>query len=304
MARNKKQRALWHPSLFPSWIVIFILFCIARLPLLWKHSIALKLGSFTHNKMKSRVKTTRTNIETCFPELTKQEQDKLVKDCFISTSEGFVETLQSWWRDMSPYFAKLEVKGLEHLQDAQNRGGGVLLLGGHFGIFDIALPFIAAQLRKPGYMYRPNNNPAIDWMIESGRKRNVDIESFNKRQLKDMIQFIKEGGEVWYAPDQDFGQKCDLFAPFFGVNTACISTPSWIAKESGAAVIHVSQYRHPNGHYEINFSPVLENFGENKEADAKAWNAQLEASIRRHPSQYLWLHKRFKTRAPGEASLY
>jgi len=304
MAKNKKHRPLWHPSLWLTWVVVFILFCIASLPLLWKHSIANKLGGFAHSKMKSRVKTTKKNIAGCFPELSEQEQSKLVEDCFISTSEGFVETLQSWWRDMTPYMKKLKVVGLENLKDAQSRGGGVLIIGGHFGIFDIALPFIAAQLKKPGYMYRPNNNPVVDWMIESGRQRNVDIESFDKRHLRDMIQFMKDGGEVWYAPDQDFGRKCDQFVPFFGINTGCISTPSWIAKESGAAVIHASQYRHPNGHYEIVFSPVLENFGEDQHQDAIEWNACLENAIRRHPEQYLWLHKRFKTRAPGEDSFY
>ena len=304
MAQHKKKRPLWHPSFILTWLVVFILYCIAQLPLLWKHKIAQKLGGFIHKKMKSRVKASQQNIEGCFPELSKPEQEVLVKDCFISTSEGFVETLQAWWRDLTPYMNNLEVVGLENLRDAQSRGGGVLLIGGHFGIFDIALPFIASQLNKPGYMYRPNSNPVVDWMIESGRQRNVDIQSFHKRQLKDMIQYMKEGGEVWYAPDQDFGKKCDLFVPFFGVNAGCISTPSWIAKESGAAVVHVSQYRHPNGHYEIVFSPVLENFGEDIQQDAIDWNACLEAAIRRHPEQYFWLHKRFKTRAPGEASFY
>ncbi|KZZ20006.1 lipid A biosynthesis acyltransferase, partial [Oleiphilus sp. HI0078] len=272
MAKPKKQRPLWHPSFLLTWLIVFVLFSIAHLPLLWKHSIAKKLGNLTHNKMKSRVKACRQNIDACFPELSDNEREQLVKDVFTSTSEGFIETLQSWWRDLSPYMSKVEVYGLEHLKEAEKRGGGVFLLGGHFGIFDIALPFIAAQLQKPGYMYRPNNNPVVDWMIESGRQRNVDIESFHKRQLKEMIQFMKEGGEVWYAPDQDFGKKCDLFAPFFGIDAACISTPSWIARESGAAVIHVSQYRLPNGRYEIYFSPILENFGEDNEADARAWN--------------------------------
>ncbi len=304
MARRKKNRPIWHPSFLFTWLVVFVLFCIANLPLHWKHSIAKKIGGFAHRNMKRRVKPCRQNIDACFPELSEQERTKLVEDCFISTSEGFVETLQSWWRDVSPYMEKLEVHGLENLKNAESRGKGVLLIGGHFGIFDIALPFIAAQLQKPGYMYRPNNNPVIDWMIESGRKRNVDIQSFDKKQLKDMIQFLKDGGEVWYAPAQDFGKKCDLFTPFFGVEAACISTPSWIAKESGAAVIHVSQYRLANGHYEIYFSPILEGFGEDKEQDARAWNELLENAIRRQPSQYLWQHKRFKTRPAGEPSFY
>jgi KDO2-lipid IV(A) lauroyltransferase len=299
-----KKLPLWHPRLWLHWLIVLVLFCLAWLPMKKKHQIATPLGRFVSRKMSSRTKVTRQNIEACFPDLSAKEQNKIVEDSFISTAEGLLEMLQLWWRDVTPYLDGMTVIGKEHLLDAQSRGTGVLLIGGHFGVIDMTLPLVGSQLKRPGYMYRPNNNPVIDWMIESGRNRNFEIQSFDKYQLKDMIEFIKEGGEVWYAPDQDFGRRCDVFVPFFGVNTGCISTPSWIAKESGATVLHVAPFRLPNGKYEVVFSPVFEGFGEDPQKDAEMWNNALESAIRRYPAQYLWQHKRFKTRPPGEPAIY
>ncbi|KZY32857.1 lipid A biosynthesis acyltransferase [Oleiphilus sp. HI0081] len=269
-----------------------------------KHQYAESLGRFVYRRMKNRGKVTRQNIELCFPELSSDKQNEIIEGSFISTAEGLIEMLQLWWRDVTPYLDTMTVIGKEHLLDAQNRGTGVLLIGGHFGVIDMTLPLVGTQLKRPGYMYRPNNDPVIDWMIESGRNRNFDIQSFSKYQLKEMLEFIKGGGEVWYAPDQDFGKRCDLFVPFFGVSTGCISTPSWIARETGATVLHVAPFRLPNGQYEVIFSPVFEGFGEDPQKDAQLWNQALEAAIKRHPEQYLWQHKRFKTRPDGEGPVY
>jgi len=304
MAKKNRSKPLWHPSIIATWLVVFILYCLSFLPMSRKQSAGEKLGRLLHKKLKGRVKVAKTNVAGCFPELSNAEQDQLVEDTFIACSKGFLETTHAWWQDVSPYVDNLIITGQEHLDEAQKRGKGTLLLGGHFSIFDLALPFFASKLAKPGYMYRPNDNPIVDRMIEKGRRRHYGIQGFDKRQLKDMIQFIKDGGEVWYAADQDFGRKCEVFAPFFGVNAGCITAPSWIARESGAAVIQVSQFRHPNGQYEISFSPIMEGFGQNDEEDAIAWNGHLEAAVRRYPEQYLWLHKRFKTRAEGEDAFY
>lgn len=304
MAKKNKFRPVWHPALWPTWIVVFILFCLSQLPMSTKQSWGEKLGRLLHKKLKGRTKVAKTNIAGCFPELSEAEQSKLVEDTYIACSRGFLETTHAWWKDVTPYVDNLIVTGKEHLDEAQNKGKGILLLGGHFSIFDLALPFFAAQLIKPGYMYRPHDNPVIDRMIEQGRRRHYGIKGFSKRHLKGMIQFMKEGGSVWYAADQDFGSKGTEFVDFFGVKAGCITAPSWIARESGASVIQVSQFRHPNGQYEIVFSPIMEGFGEDDAKDAQDWNTHLESAIRRYPDQYLWLHKRFKTRKPGDAPFY
>ena len=119
-----------------------------------------------------------------------------------------------------------------------------------------------------------------------------------------MVSYLKKGGEVWFACDQDFGRKTELFVPFFGVDASCITSPSYIAKVSGASVICVSHLRLPDGQYRITFSPIQEGFGQDADADSRAWTGYIESTIRKHPDQYLWLHKRFKTRPEGAQPIY
>ena len=254
--------------------------------------------------MRSRARVADANLAACMPELDEATRSQLVEDAFVASARGVLESVHAWWRNMTPYCESASVYGVEHLEEAKRRGKGVLLIGGHYSIFDFALPLIACKLEKPGYMYRPNNNPVIDRMIEHGRRRHFGIRPFTKRQIRPMLSFLKEGGQVWFACDQDFGKKSEVFVPFFGISAGCITSPSFIARESGVAVICVSHLRMPDGSYRVVFSPIQESFGEHPEQDAKVWNRFIEATVREQPDQYLWLHKRFKSRSEGAASIY
>jgi KDO2-lipid IV(A) lauroyltransferase len=305
MAKKNINRPLWHPALLLSWPVVALLYLLSCLPMSKKQAFGQWLGRFLYRKLPGRSKAARMNIRLCFPELSDEQVEQRVESTFIACARGVMETTHAWWQNVQPFVDNLIITGEEHFLEAKKRPGGLLLLGGHFSIFDLALPFFASKLDKPGYMYRPNDNPVIDRMIEKGRRRHYGIQAFDKKSLKDMLGFIRQGGQVWYAADQDFGKtKSDLFAPFFGIPAACISAPSWIARESNATVLVVSQFRHPNGQYEIAFSPILEHFGEDAQADAILWNRYLEEAVRRYPEQYLWLHKRFKTRPEGAEKIY
>ena len=301
---RSSSRPAWHPVFWTTWVAIFGLYLLSRLPMRTKQRWGKGIGLFLRKRLKSRAKVARTNIAACMPELDEQEREQLIDDSFVACARGFLETTHAWWNDMAPYQASASVTGLEHLQEAVSRGRGGFLIGGHYSIFDFALPLIACQLTKPGYVYRPNNNPVLDGVIEKGRCRHFGIRSFNKRQIPDMIDFLKGGGQVWYACDQDFGGKTQLFVPFFGVETGCITKPSQIARESGASVICVSHLRTPDGGYALDFSPIIEDFGDDMAEDAATWNQFIETTIREFPDQYLWLHKRFKTRPEGAAKLY
>ncbi|QSP95468.1 lysophospholipid acyltransferase family protein [Marinobacter salinisoli] len=304
-SRSKKTKhPLWHPAYLGSWFVVFILWLLSLLPMATKQRLGGWLGRKLAGKLKSRARVVDANLRVCLPDLDDARRAQLVEDTFVASTRGMLESTHAWWRDVRPYCERATVLGLEHLEEARNNGQGVLLIGGHYSIFDFALPLIACKLDKPGYMYRPNNNPVIDRMIERGRRRHFNIRPFTKRELRPMLSFLKEGGQVWYACDQDFGNKTEVFAPFFGVQAGCITTPSYIARESGAAVICVSHLRLPDGSYRVVFSPIHKGFGDDPQQDAETWNRCIENTIRELPDQYLWLHKRFKTRPQGAAGVY
>ncbi|MDX1757198.1 MAG: lysophospholipid acyltransferase family protein [Marinobacter sp.] len=306
MSKRKQQsrRPLWHPAYWPSWCVVFLLYALAKLPESIKRRWSQGLGRWLSQRLSSRARVVDANLRACMPELSDDERAALVESSFVSCTRGLFESLQCWWGDTDTWQEESRVEGMEHLQEAIDRNRGVLMIGGHYSILDLALPLVGRHLTKPGYMYRPNDNPVIDRMIEQGRRRHFNIRPFSKRQLKDMIGFLKQGGQVWYGCDQDFGRKTDVFAPFFGVDTGCISTPTYIARESGASVLCVSHVRMPCGRYRVAFSPILENFGDCPRQDALSWNGFIEETVRAYPDQYLWLHKRFKTRPAGAAAIY
>ncbi|HTN34548.1 MAG TPA: lysophospholipid acyltransferase family protein [Marinobacter sp.] len=304
MPGSANQSPLWHLRLWPSWALVFMLYSLSFLSMSAKQRLGKRLGRLLSGKMKSRARVADRNLATCFPEMCETSRGQLVEDSFVACSRGLLESIHAWWRDMSPFYEAAEVQGLEHLREAQKLGKGVLLIGGHYSIFDFALPLVACHLKTPGYVYRPNNNPVIDRMIENGRRRHFDIQPFSKRNLRPIVSFLKKGGELWFACDQDFGGKTELFVPFFGVEAGCIASPTHIAKISGASVICVSHLRMPDGGYRVVFSPIQAGFGADKHNDTRIWNRYIEDAIREQPDQYLWLHKRFKTRPEGASKIY
>jgi KDO2-lipid IV(A) lauroyltransferase len=130
--------------------------------------------------------------------------------------------------------------------------------------------------------------------------------AIDRHDLRGVVRRIKAGNNVWYSPDQDFGRNASVFAPFFGINAATIKLTAKIARMTGAPVMPLIFHRNPDDRtYTLEYLPALQHFPSGDEvADATQVNAVIEAAIRRHPEQYLWLHRRFKTRPRGEAGFY
>lgn len=296
-------RNFLHPKHWTTWIGLFFLYLISWLPYGAKQWLGTQLGILMYKQGGSRLQITRTNINACFPELDQEQREVIIKQSFIANMKGLVETTIAWWCNHQPIIDKLEVHGYEHLQEAEARGKGVLLVGGHFSIMDLAGP-LANSIFNFSYMYRPNDNPLFDAVIERSRTQ-YRHEKFNKNQVSEMTDYIKQGNTVWYGYDQDFGAPRSVFAPFFGIQTATLKTTMSLARNTQATVVMVSQLREGNGIYSVRFSPIFENIANDDDVTAATrLNEQLESFIRIHPEQYLWMHRRFRSRPEGEASFY
>ncbi len=292
-----------HPKYWPAWLMIGLLRLLSLLPFRVLQWIGTAIGTLGYRFAKERRQVAETNIRLCFPELAEAEQQQLVKDSMIATAKGYVESTKGWWGNMKPFHDRLQVHGLEHFEEARRRGKGIVLLGGHFSIMDFAGPLVE-PLMDFNYMYRPHDNPLFNALIERKRRR-FSEKAFSKDQLRNMIRFIRSGGLVWYGCDQDFGRRNSVFAPFFGVQAATLTAPAWIAKATGATVLMIGQFRESGKTYSIHFSPIFEDYPTgDDETDARLMNEALEELIRIHPEQYLWVHRRFKTRPEGEPPVY
>lgn len=296
--------SLYHPKYWLSWLGIIIFRSITSLPFKIQILIGRKLGHFLYRFSSKRRHIVETNIRLCFPELNITEQQKLINDVFIQNAIGFFEISSAWWAKQKELNDRYEISGLEHIKKAQKDGHGILLIGAHYTHLDLC-GIMISQVTPIDIVYRKNDNPVLEKTITNGRKKYFNAV-LNRSELRTIVQRLRDGRTVWYTPDQDFGGKHSIFAPFFGVNASTITTPSRLAAMGNAKPISVSFYRNPQTQkYHINFKLIDPSYPTGDDyQDACLLNRSLEKDIRQQPDQYMWVHRRFKTRPKGELPLY
>lgn len=244
-----------------------------------------------------------TNIRLCFPELSADEQHKLVQECFLNIGIGIIECGWAWFREATFIERRLNIEGLEVITAAREANKGILLIGPHFTIADLMAMMVFQAIGPLVITYRPQDNQVLDDIICSKRERYgrlVDV-----RDLRAVRRCLQNRETVWFSPDQDLGAKGSVFASFFGQPACTITTPARLAQSDSVAAIFVSARR--NGEmYQLSFEPFSEQFPSvDQTANARELNALIESSISKAPSQYLWIHKRFKTRpSSSTTSIY
>ncbi len=292
------------PRHWPTWLGLGLMRLVSLLP--WSLQIRLgsALGSLLYHLIRSRRRVADINLRHCFPEMTASEREQLVRDTFRASAISIFEGGMSWWgsdRRLKPLY---QIEGLEHLQAARAQGRGVILLGGHYTTLEISGRFLAYHVEGLQPIYKPARNPLFEAVLAHSRKRLFD-DLLNSTDMRTILRNLKKGKVVWYAPDQDFGRERSVFAPFFGVPTATLNTTARMARLSKAPIVPYTSERLADGRFVIRLQAALENFpsGDDLE-DASRTNRILEEQIRRVPAQYLWVHKRFKTRPKGEPGFY
>ena len=153
-------------------------------------------------------------------------------------------------------------------------------------------------------MYRPHDSTALDWAVRHGRLGHA-AAMFARDELRPAIRHLKAGGVLWFAPDQETRRGDSVFVPFFGQPAKSLTSTHAMARLSGARVLPLFHERLADGRYRVEIGAPLEDFpGTDATADTARSMAVVEAAIRRAPEQYLWLHKRFKSRPDGGPSPY
>jgi len=281
-----------------------VLRVIAVLPFRAKLLAGRGLGLLMLRFGKRRRHITETNVRLCFPELDAADQAAMVRDIFIQNGIGLFEIAWAWWARPEDVAGRYVVEGLEHLQEACKDGSGVVLVGAHFVHLDLC-GLMMNHVMPMGVIYRRNNDPVFEQVITSGRER-VFENVLERSDMRTIVRKLREGSIIWYSPDQDFGGRQSVFAPFFGVNASTLTTTAQLARMGRANVCCAFHYRDPGSHqYRLVFKPVPDAYPTGDEvADATLINQMLEEGIREHPDQYMWVHRRFKTRPEGEPSLY
>jgi len=257
---------------------------------------------------KSRRRVALTNLRLCFPQLSEAERETIARAHFRAYMQAALEHGFLWnasGEKIRNYVALNDEHEWKQFQQGENKKP-VIWLCPHFIGLDACAIRISVDTSGCS-LYSEQSNPDLDQMMLAGRTRFSESKIIARTEgVKPIIRAMKSGLPFYYLPDMDFGARDSVFVPFFGVKAATITGVSRLAKLTGAAVVPVIATQRPKGQgYDVRFYPAWDKFPSgDDEADARRVNAFIEARVLENTAQYLWTHKRFKTRPLNEARVY
>lgn len=288
----------------PLWMLMGLLRLCAYLPYPWLIGLGKGMGCLLYYLPIEIKKTAKINLALCFPQLSKRDQQSLLKKNFMALGAGIMETAFAWFSPIAKLTNLGHIQGLEHLQRALKKGKGVILISPHLTSLQIAGRLLA-QHQPFAVVYRPQKNPVLNYVTQARLKKQY-YQIIPRHDLRTMLRSLANNKIIWYTPDVDAGLRNSIFVPFLGVEAATITTTARLAKRSGAAVIPAFFYRRDDGSgYDLVGNPPMENFpSEDLRHDTQRINEVLSEGILKKPEQYIWQYKRFKTRPKGEPRFY
>ena len=295
---------LLRPALIPVWLSVGLLWLLHWLPLSQQAAIGNAIGWLLARLPSRRRHIVATNLALCFPDTPEPQRKRWLRKTFQTSVRAVLEHGLLWWGSEARVRRLIQIDNPEAA-----RGDGVrpvIWMAPHFVGLDMGGVRLTMDQTIVS-MYARAKDPVSDKYMRHGRTRFSDIVLVERHEgIKATLAAIKRGLPFYYLPDQDHGRLNAVFVPFFGIPAATVSALPRLAKLTNAQIVPVITRQLPGGQgYRVRFYPPWDNFpSDDLEADVARMNAFIEERVREMPEQYLWLHRRFKTRPPGEASLY
>ena len=262
------------------------------------------LGLLLYALAAERRRVAAINLRLCFPDMSDAQRARLLRDHFKMFGRGLIERTILWWSSGARICSLIRVEGMEHFDAV--KGKPVILLTPHFVGMDVGGSWISQQVDAIS-VYAKQKNRYLNDMLFKKRIRFGNQRIYSRQQgLRPIVKAMREGCPFFYLPDQDQTVKDGAFIPFFGVPAATMTSVPRLAAITGAAVVPCITRLLPGAAgYVLTFYPAWENYPTGDDiADTRRMNEFIEQRVREMPEQYFWLHKRFKTRPPGEKRLY
>lgn len=299
-------KELYHPRYWWQWALVFLAkLLVYILPVCVLLGLGRLLARMAYPFLKRRKEIALINLRLCFPEKDDKEINQLCKKSFESLGMSAIETLMAWflpnWRFKRISF---EFHNKDTFEKAYNEKKPIILMGGHFTPMEMIGRYVGMNYPRLHLVYQKHKSPFFEYLMTSSRGRYT--HKIERKDVRGMLRTLKNGNVLWYAPDQDLGNERSLFVPFFNIPCATVVAIPWIAKKTGAlmAMGHFRRKEDYSG-YVLALDQYDEHYATGDDyKDTLRYNQYLESVIRKYPDQYLWQHRRFKTRPEGEKKIY
>jgi len=285
-------------------LAIFALWLLHFLPLPLLARVGEGLGMVGYALVPSRRHIARVNLKLCFPELDEAQRERLLRRHFRCFARGILEAGIAWWGSERRLRRTVRIEGEEHVRALQ--GARFIGLVPHFVGIELEGMRMTLDYRGAA-VYVHQKDLHIDAFLKSKRERFPGTRMIARQEgVKAILRAFQNGQALQLSPDMDLGARDAVFVPFFGIACATVTALSRIARLTRSRIVPLVIRQLPGGRgYVARFYPAWEDYpSESPEADARRMNAFIEERIREMPEQYLWTHRRFKTRPEGEPGYY
>lgn len=285
-----------------SRIAIALMYLVHFLPVPAIRALAAGVGRLLYRIGGSRRRIARTNLALAFPELDARAREQLVKEVFVCFAQGVFDRAVLWYAPEARLRDFVRLEGEEHM--LAHLGRPLILLAPHFSGMEAGGTRISMD-RHVASLYSHQKDPHFNKALYAGRSRFNETTLVARQDgVRKAVRELANAVPFFYLPDMDLGPRDAVFVPFFGTPAATVTAVSRLAKLTGAVVVPCITRMSGNG-YTTRLYPAWEGFpGDSLEEDARRMNAFIEEQVRAMPAQYHWLHRRYKTRPPGEPSVY
>jgi len=280
---------------------------LAPLPLPLVRGFSRVLGRLLHTIAVPRRRVVDRNLALCFPGKSEAERRAIARETFVFVAQSWLDRSWLWHAPEKVVKSRLTIVGAaSEIREIAEGDAPMILFAPHFYGLDAAATALTMHTARPSAtIYTTQRDPMVDAWIREGRTRFGDVAALNRVDgIKPILAGLRKGGLLYLLPDMDFGRDQTIFVPFYGVQAATVPSLSRFARLGKAKVVPVVAKLTPGG-YEIQVLSAWQNFPtDDVEADTALMNERLQGYIDTMPSQYYWVHRRFKTRPEGEPPIY
>jgi KDO2-lipid IV(A) lauroyltransferase len=212
------------PRYWPAWLGLGILWLIAHLPYALQLRLGAGIGALAYRFGKRRRAICEENISLCFPDLSAEEQEQLIRETFRANGIGVIEAAIAWSCNPESLRSRVSIEGSEHLEAAMKLGRGVLLIGGHYSTLELGGTLLSL-FHPMNVTYRAHKNPLIEAVMTNSRAKHF-ARVIEREDVRQAMRSLKDGDTLWFAPDQDYGARHSVFVivPIYLMKVKCWST--------------------------------------------------------------------------------